>query len=86
MDNAFLGFLPMVKKENMAEKYKRKSDVSAVHLWREDLLEEIKAVLKNRMMFSQSSCHPDFHLFGRGTSSRLNWKMIRPKCTGNCTN
>ena len=30
----------------MAEKYKEKSDLGAVHLWREDLPEEIKAVLK----------------------------------------
>ena len=29
----------------MAEKYKGKSDLGAVHLWREDLPTEIKAVL-----------------------------------------
>ena len=29
----------------MAEKYKGKSDLGAVYLWREDLLAEIKAVL-----------------------------------------
>ena len=46
MDNAFLGFVRMVKEEDVAEKYKGKSDLGAVHLWREDLPEEIKAVLK----------------------------------------
>ena len=33
MDNAFLGFVRMVKEDNVAEKYKRKSDLGAVHLW-----------------------------------------------------
>ena len=47
VDNAFLGFVRMVKKDNVAQKYKGKSDLGAVHLWREDLPEEIKAVLKN---------------------------------------
>ena len=46
MDNAFLGFVQMVKKENVAKKYKGKSDLGAIYLWREDLPEEIKAVLK----------------------------------------
>ena len=36
----------MVKEDNIAEKYKGKSDLGAVHLWGEDLPEEIKAVLK----------------------------------------
>ena len=45
MNNAFLGFVRMVKEENVAEKYKGKSDLGAVHLWREDLLAEIKAIL-----------------------------------------
>ena len=58
VDNAFLGFLPMVKKENMAEKYKGKSDLSAIHLWREDLLEEIKAMLKNRWCFPKALVTP----------------------------
>ena len=45
VNNAFLGFVRMVKEENVAEKYKGKSDLGVVHLWREDLLAEIKAVL-----------------------------------------
>ena len=45
-DNAFLGFVRMVKEENVAEKYEGKSDMGVVHLWREDLAEEIKVVLK----------------------------------------
>ena len=45
VNNAFLGFVRMVKEENVAEKYKGKSDLGAVHLWREDLPVEIKAVL-----------------------------------------
>ena len=45
VNNAFLGFVWMVKEENVAEKYKGKSDLGAVHLWREDLPAEIKAVL-----------------------------------------
>ena len=37
----------MVKEaDKVADKYKGKSDLGAVHLWREDLPEEIKAVLK----------------------------------------
>ena len=31
----------------MAEKYKGKSRLGAIHLWREDLLAEIKAVLND---------------------------------------
>ena len=46
MDNPFLGFVRMVKEDNVAEKHKGKSDLGAVHLWREDLPEEIKAVLR----------------------------------------
>ena len=46
VDNAFLGFVWIVKEEQVAEKYKGKSDLGAVHLWREDLPKEIKAVLK----------------------------------------
>ena len=45
MNNAFLGFVRMVKEENVAEKYKGKSNLGAVHLWREDLPNEIKVVL-----------------------------------------
>ena len=45
MNNAFLGFVQMIREENVAEKYKGKSDLGAVHLWREDLPVEIKAVL-----------------------------------------
>ena len=37
----------MVKEENVAEKYKGKSDLGAVHLWREDLPTEIRAVLND---------------------------------------
>ena len=47
MDNAFLGFVRMVKEENVVEKYKGKSDLGAVHLWREDLPAKIKAVLND---------------------------------------
>ena len=47
MNNAFLGFVWMVKEENVAEKYKGKSDLGAVHLWREDLPVEIRAVLND---------------------------------------
>ena len=36
----------MVKQEDVAEKYKGKFDLGAIHLWREDLPEEIKAVLR----------------------------------------
>ena len=46
MDNAFLGFVRMVKEDNVAKKYKGKSDLGVVYLWREDLPKEIKAVLK----------------------------------------
>ena len=45
VDNAFMGFVRMVKEENVAEKYKRKSVLGAVHMWREDLPPKIKAVL-----------------------------------------
>ena len=44
MDNASLGLVQMVKEENVAEKYKGKSDLGAVHLWKEDLPTEINAV------------------------------------------
>ena len=37
----------MVKEDNVAKKYKGKSDPGAVHLWREDLPIEIKVVLNN---------------------------------------
>ena len=46
MDNAFLRFVQMVKEDNVAEKYKGKSDLGVIHLWREDLPAEIKAVLR----------------------------------------
>ena len=46
MDNAFLGFVRMVKEDDVAEKYKGKSDLGAINLWREDLPEEIKVVLR----------------------------------------
>ena len=45
MNNAFLGFVRMVKEENVAMKYKGKSDLGAVHLWREALSIEIIIVL-----------------------------------------
>ena len=38
VNNAFLGFVRMVKEENVDEKYKGKSDLGAVHLWREDYM------------------------------------------------
>ena len=47
VNNAFLGFVRMVKEETMVEKYKGKSDLGAVHLWREDLPAEIRAVLND---------------------------------------
>ena len=47
LDNDFLGFVQMVKEENVAEKYRGKSDLGVVHLWREDLPTEIKAVLND---------------------------------------
>ena len=46
MDKAFLRFVCMVKEENVAKKYKGKSDLGAIHLWREDIPEEIKVVLR----------------------------------------
>ena len=46
VDNAFLGFVRMIKEENVAKKYKGKSDQSAIYLWREVLPKEIKVVLK----------------------------------------
>ena len=47
VDNALLGLVHKVKEEeNAAKKYKGKSDLVAVHLWREDLPEEIKVVLR----------------------------------------
>ena len=47
MNNAFLGFVRMVKEENVDGKYNGKSDLGAVHLWREDLPAEIRAVLND---------------------------------------
>ena len=47
MNNTFLGFVRMVKEENVAEKYKGKSDLCAIHLWREDLPAEIRVVLND---------------------------------------
>ena len=47
MDNAFLGFVQMAKEENVAEKYNGKFDLGAIHLWREDLPLEIKAVFND---------------------------------------
>ena len=47
MDNTFLGFVRMIKEEeNVAEMYKGKSDIGVIQLWREDLPEEIKEVLR----------------------------------------
>ena len=45
VNNAFLGFVRMVKEEKVAKKYKGKSDLGAIYLWREDLPTEIKVVL-----------------------------------------
>ena len=47
LDSAFLGCVWMVKEENMAKKYKGKSDLGAVHLRTEDLPVEIRAVLND---------------------------------------
>ena len=47
VNNAFLGFVRMVKEENVAEKYKGKSDLGEIHLWGEDLPTEIRAVLND---------------------------------------
>ena len=46
VDNAFLGFLRLIKEENVAKKYRGKSDLGAIHLRREDLPKEIKVVFK----------------------------------------
>ena len=86
VDNAFLGFVRMVKEANVAEKYKGKSNLGVVHLWREDLPKEIKLVHKKYDDVFPKYCHPGFHLFARGTSSRLSWKMMCPQCTGHYTN
>ena len=37
LDNASLGFVQMVKEENVPKNYKGKSDLGSVNLWREDL-------------------------------------------------
>ena len=81
LDNAFLGFVQMVKEEIVAEKYKGKSDLGAVHVWREDLPSEIKAVLDEYEDVFQRTCHPDFHPYARAKSSRLSSKMMRPQRT-----
>ena len=83
--NAFLGFVRMVKEENVAERYKGESDLGAVHLWREDLPTKIRAVLNDYEDVSQRTCHPGFHQYARGTSSRLSSKTTRPQCIGPCT-
>ena len=49
IDQAFLGVIRKVeelKEEDVATKYKGKSDLGVSHLWREDLPQEIEAVLK----------------------------------------
>ena len=49
IDQAFLRVIQKVKESNeedVAAKYKGKSNLSATHLWREDLPKEIEAVLK----------------------------------------
>ena len=49
IDQAFLGVIRKVeelKEEDVATKYKGKSDLGVSHLWREDLPKEIEAVLK----------------------------------------
>ena len=49
IDQAFLGVIQKVKElkeEDVATKYKGKSDLGVSHLWREDLPKEIEAVLK----------------------------------------
>ena len=49
IDQVFLGVIQKVeesKEEDVATKYKGKSDLGVSHLWREDLPKEIEAVLK----------------------------------------
>ena len=42
MDNSFLGFVQMVVEKNTAKKYKGKSDLGVVHLWRGDFLRRLR--------------------------------------------
>ena len=71
----------------MAKKYKGKFDLAAVHLWREDLPEEIKAVFKIYDDVFPKDLPPELPPICKGgMNSRLSWKMIRPQCTGHCTN
>ena len=60
----------MVKEENVAEKYKGKSDLGAIHLWREDLPIEIKVVLNDYEDVFPKDLPPGFHQYARGTSSK----------------
>ena len=82
MNNDFLGFVQMVKEENVAEKYKRKSDLGAVHLWREDLPAEIKAILNDIWKILGCCCNTKRHC--RNAPYCRNIAAI--PCNGHCRN
>ena len=64
------------------EKYKGKSDLGVVHLWREDLPVEIKAVLDEYEDVFPKDLPPGLPPDTQGaTSSRLSLKTTRPQCT-----
>ena len=78
MDNAFLGFACMVQKENVAEKYKGKSDLGAVHLWREDLATKIKTVLNDYKDVSPKDLPPGLPYICKGHEFKIELKDDAP--------
>ena len=66
----------------MAEKYKGKSDLGAVHLWREDLPTEIKAVLNDYKDVFPKDLPPGLPPICKGHEFKIELKDdARPQCT-----
>ena len=86
MDNAFPGFARMVKEDNVAEKYKRKSDPGAFHLWRENLPKEIKVALKKYDDVFPKDLPSGLPLVRKGHEFKIELEDDTPQCTGHYTN
>ena len=63
---------------DVAKQYKRKSDLGAVHVWREDMLECIKAVLKEYNDIFPQDLPPGLHPVRMGHEFRIDLEDDTP--------
>ena len=81
-DTVFLGLIHKVQEPieqvDVAKKYKGKSDLGVVDVWWEDMVECIKAVLKEYEDIFPQDLPPRLPPVKMGMNSGLIWRMIRP--------